>query len=147
MAEAKMEDWFEIHNLFIRYATSLDKGDVEGVLSCFSEDGTIDSPVIGVYSGHKGIREFAERTAKALHVRGTQFRHVISNLVVDVEGDTAKAKCYLLDFVTRDGNTELLSPGVYDCNLRRIGGAWRFKSRTVNMDRAFPAADMPLTDK
>lgn len=146
MADASMQDWFEIHSLFIRYATSLDKGDVDGVVSCFTEDGTIDSPVIGVHAGHKGIREFAERTARALKVRGTQFRHVISNLVVDIDGDSAKATCYLLDFVTREGNTELLSPGVYICNLRKIDGAWRFKSRTVTMDRAFPAADMPLTD-
>ena len=69
--------------------------------------------------------------------QGGQFRHVLSNLRIDVEGDTARAKCYLLDFLTRDGKTELLSPGDYDCELIRVGDDWRFKTRLVHMDRQF----------
>jgi ketosteroid isomerase-like protein len=139
MAEASVQDWFAINNLFIRYATSLDKGDIDGVISCFTEDGTIDSPIFGAYAGHEGIREFAERTATALQVRGIQFRHIVSNLVIDVEGNAATATCYLLDFATREGNTELLSPGRCNCNLRKIGDVWQISSRTVTMDRVSPA--------
>ena len=137
MATPSMEDWFGINNVFIRYANSLDRGDVEAVVECFSEDASLESPILGKFSGHAGVRDFAARTARLKQERGTQFRHVVSNLTVDVEGDRAHAICYLLDFMTRDGKTELLSPGEYDCTLRKTDGRWQFERRLVAMDRPF----------
>ena len=64
MTPASMEEWFAIHGTFIRYATSLDHGDVEGVVACFTPDATLESPVLGKFSGHDGIREFAAKTAR-----------------------------------------------------------------------------------
>lgn len=141
MAAASVADWFEINNAFIRYATSLDHGDIEAVVACFTDDAVLSSPVLGEFSGHAGVRDFASRTEKLKREEGVQFRHVVSNLVVDVKGDRAQAKCYLLDFKTRDGRTELLSPGEYDCTLRRIDGRWLFERRAVTMDRPFGASD------
>jgi ketosteroid isomerase-like protein len=137
MAAPSVADWFEINNVFIRYATSLDRGDVEAVVSCFAGEASLVSPVLGEFSGHAGIRDFASRTARLKREEGVQFRHVVSNLVVDVEGDMARATCYLLDFRTRDGKTELLSPGEYECSLRRTDGRWLFERRVVVMDRPF----------
>jgi len=130
MTAPSMEDWFGINNIFIRYANSLDHGDVEAVVECFSEDASLESPVLGKFS------------ARLKREGGTQFRHVVSNLAVDVEGDRAHAICYLLDFMTRDGKTELLSPGEYDCTLRKTDGRWRFERRLVAMDRPFRVNDI-----
>jgi len=135
-----MEEWFAIHDTFVRYATSLDHGDVEGVVACFVSDATLTSPVLGQFSGHAGIREFAQRTVRLLE-EGVQFRHVVTNLVALVDADRALARCYLLDFCTRDGVTELLSPGEYECELRKAGGQWRFVRRDVHMDRMFSLPD------
>lgn len=142
MAAASMAEWFDINNLFIRYATSLDRGDVDAVVDCFTEDGSIVSPVLGEFSGHAGVRDFADRTALLKRDESVQFRHVVSNLVAEVEGDFARATCYLLDFRTRDGKTELLSPGEYECLLRKADGRWRFERRVVLMDRPFRADDI-----
>jgi 3-phenylpropionate/cinnamic acid dioxygenase small subunit len=141
MSAATMEAWFGIHNAFIRYATSLDHGDVEGVVACFTADASLESPVLGRFDGHDGIREFAERTARLLR-EGVQFRHVVTNLVADVAGDRARARCYLLDFRTRDGKTQLLSPGEYDCDLVRAGAQWLFTRRAVVMDQPFGVQDL-----
>jgi SnoaL-like domain len=138
MEPASLQDWFEIHNLFIKYTTSLDRCDPEGVAGCFSESGEIDSPLFGLFKGRAAIREFAERTVKASRERKGQFRHVVSNLIVEVEGDRAHATCYLLDYLTADGKTELLSPGEYSCNLSRVGGRWLFDDRLITLDQAFP---------
>jgi len=73
--------------------------------------------------------------------QGVQFRHVVSNLRVEVEGARAQARCYLLDFLTRDGKTELLSPGEYECELKKTNGTWRFVQRSVTMDRLFTLPD------
>lgn len=137
-----MEDWLAINALFTRYACSLDRGDVAAVVDCFTPDATLASPVLGRFEGHEGIRAFAMRTADLLREEGVQFRHVVSNLEVDVAGDVARATCYLLDFRTRGGRTELLSPGVYDCDLRRAEGRWRFARRDVAMDQAFGEGDL-----
>jgi ketosteroid isomerase-like protein len=142
MAAASMADWFDINSVFIRYATALDRGDVEAVVDCFTETASIVSPVLGEFSGHAGVRDFAGRTARLKRDEGVQFRHVVSNLVADVEGDRARATCYLLDFRTRDGKTELLSPGEYECLLRKADGRWRFERRAVSMDRPFRADDI-----
>ena len=142
MADASSEDWLAIQRLFIRYATCLDHGDVEGVVGCFTDDCVLQSPVLGEFAGHAGIRDFAGRTARLLHEQHVQFRHVVSNLTADVAGDTAQARCYLLDFRTRDGRTDLLSPGEYRCDLRRADGRWQFARRVVLMDRAFSPDDL-----
>jgi 3-phenylpropionate/cinnamic acid dioxygenase small subunit len=137
MRPASIDDWFAINNLFVRYATALDACDVDAVVDCFEADGWLDSPVLGRFDGSEGIRAFAMRTVKLKEEQGVQFRHVVSNLQAEVDGDRALARCYLLDFLTRDGTTELLSPGEYACELKRTNGAWRFVQRSVTMDRAF----------
>jgi ketosteroid isomerase-like protein len=142
MAAASIADWFDINNAFIRYATSLDRGDVDAVVACFTEDASLASPVLGEFFGHAGVRDFASRTARLKHEEGVQFRHVVSNLVVDVEGDRARATCYLLDFRTRDGKTQLLSPGEYECILRKTSGQWLFERRVVTMDQPFHANEI-----
>ena len=141
MQPASMQDWFAIHGLFVRYATSLDHGDVESVVDCFTSDAMLESPVLGKFEGHAGIRDFAQRTA-ALLEQGVQFRHVVSNVVAEVAGERAVARCYLLDFRTRDGMTALLSPGEYTCELRKVGSDWRFTSRVVVMDQPFTQRDL-----
>lgn len=122
-----------INDLFVRYTTALDAGDVATIVDCFTEDGALESPAVGVYSGRNGIRAFAERFAR-FHERGAQLRHFISNLAVQVDGDEARATCYLLNVITRDGKTELMAPGRYDCRLAKIDGRWLFKHRLVVLD-------------
>ena len=122
-----------INDLFVRYTTALDAGDVETIVCCFTEDGALESPVVGVYAGRQGVREFSERFAR-LRANGTQLRHFISNLAVQVNGDTAHATCYLLNVVTRNGRTEIGPPGRYDCTLAKQDGQWLFQHRLVVLD-------------
>ena len=132
--DASIEDWFEINSLFTRYAWALDHGEVEAIVGCFTEDGIVDSPVMGSFSGHAAIRDFAERNAKLFRT-GVQMRHAISNVRADVEGNRARASCYLLNYLTKDGTCELLSAGEYDCRLKKSGGKWRFEYRLVSLDQ------------
>ena len=134
-----IEDRFAINDLFVRYTTALDAGDVDTIVGCFTEDGSLESPVVGKYTGREGIRAFSERFA-AMHRRGVQLRHVISNLAMTVDGDSAHATCYLTNIITIDGKSQLMPPGRYDCDLRRVGGAWLFHNRLVILDAPF---DLP----
>lgn len=133
---ASVEDRFAINDLFVRYATALDGGDVETIVGCFTEDGSLESPAVGRYSGRDGIREFSNRFAR-FRERGAQLRHVLSNLAVRVDGDRAKATCYLCNIITVDGESQMMPPGRYECDLERVNGEWLFKHRLVVLDAEF----------
>jgi uncharacterized protein (TIGR02246 family) len=136
MTRLSIKDRLAISDLFVRYTTALDAGDVEAVVACFSEDGWLDSPIVGRHQGREELRQFAEKTAAAVR-QGARFRHMITNLRVAAQDDRIRARCYLLDIVTINGETQILSPGEYDCEVVRRGKAWLFASRLVQMDRVF----------
>jgi uncharacterized protein (TIGR02246 family) len=131
---ATIADRLMIEDLFVRYTTALDRGDVETIVACFTEDGALESPAVGRHAGHDAIREFARRFAR-FHEGGAQLRHVISNLAVTLDGERATATCYLLTTLTRDGRTEMLPPGRYECDLAKVSGQWLFRRRLVILDR------------
>jgi 3-phenylpropionate/cinnamic acid dioxygenase small subunit len=134
---ASVEDRLAIQDLFVRYAFALDEGDVEGIVACFAPGAALESPVLGVQAGDAAIRGFAERFS-AFQRKGNQLRHVMTNFAIDVDGDAARARCYLVNILTRDGKTIVGPPGRYDCKLARHGGAWLFQHRLVVLDAPFP---------
>lgn len=139
MGAPSIEDRFALSDLLVRYATALDAGDVETVIGCFTPGCVLETPVSGRYTGHDGIRHFASDTARFKARHGGQFRHVLSNIRIDVDGDRARVLAYLLDYLTVDGKTELLSPGEYECDAVRVDGAWKLTRRLVRMDVVFSA--------
>ena len=132
-----LEDRLAVNDLFVRYATALDAGDVETIVQCFAEDGALESPLVGVCKGHDGIREFATRFAR-LRQGGTQLRHMLTNLAVHLDGDRAHATCYLLTVMTRNGVSTMRPPGRYECELVRADGRWVFRYRLVLEDAKAP---------
>jgi ketosteroid isomerase-like protein len=130
-------DRMAIEALFVRYATALDDGEVETVVACFTADAALESPVIGRIEGTDAIRAFAGRFA-AQRAAGTQFRHLITNLAIEIapEGDRARATAYLLVMISKDGQHRTLPPGRYECELAKQQG-WRFTRRVVFHDHDY----------
>ena len=134
-----LEDRLAIHDLFVRYATALDDGEVETVVACFTVDAALESPAIGGIQGEGAIRAFAERFA-AWREAGTQFRHLITNLAVDIDagGERARATAYLLVLISKDNAHRTLPPGRYECELaKQQDGVWRFTRRVVFHDHDY----------
>ena len=128
-----LQDRLDINDLFVRYATALDAGNVEGIVACFTEDAVLESPALGIRRGRTAIHDFATRFA-GLRARGSQLRHVLSNLAVQLNGDHAQATCYLLTVPTREGQSVLRPPGRYECQLVRTPAGWLFQHRVVTED-------------
>ena len=133
-----VEDRLAIGDLFVRYATALDRGNVASVVDCFTADAELESPVIGIIAGRDAIRSFAERFA-AQRAGGTQFRHMITNIAAEIDpgGDRARATAYLFVMITRSGETRSLPPGRYECDAVKEAGVWRFCRRTVCHDHDY----------
>jgi uncharacterized protein (TIGR02246 family) len=130
------DDRFAINDLFVRYVCALDAGDADTVIDCFTDDATLVSPAVGEHTGRVAITAFAHRFAR-FQAGGSQLRHVISNLLMTVDGERAHATCYLVVFLTRDGASRMLAPGRYDCDLRKVDGQWRFQRRVVLHDHDY----------
>ena len=130
-----IEDRAAIHDLFTCYCCALDNGEVETVVGCFTEDAVLKSPVIDL-AGHDAIRAFAGRFA-AQRAAGMQFRHMVTNIAVTIDGGRAAATAYLLVLISKDGRHRTLPPGRYECELVKQGDAWRFARRTVFHDHEY----------
>jgi 3-phenylpropionate/cinnamic acid dioxygenase small subunit len=137
-----IEDRRAIEDLMIRYCAAIDGGDVEGVLACFTEDCRLESNIVGAHPGQGGVRMLAEQMAK-LKAEGRTYRHFISNFRVEVNGDRGRVRCYLLDIVTIENTTELLTSGDYDCDVVRRGKGWLIETRRVHADRQFELPGLP----
>jgi hypothetical protein len=133
MEMTEIEDRLKIHDLFVRYTSAVDNWDEAALLGCFTEDGVLETPVLGGrFAGREGQREFV-RVGRS-RAEGTQMRHVFSNLGVQVEGVRATAHSYFVVFSTRNGRNELSTVGRYNCRLRKERSEWLFEYRGVAVD-------------
>jgi uncharacterized protein (TIGR02246 family) len=124
-------DKAEIRELIAGYALALDAGDVDRCVELFAPDGEF-----GVYGktfvGHDGIGAMFRAAARGLHLTGVSH--------IDVDGDIATAQSQVL-FV-RSGDF-VLRPALYDDELGRIDGRWRFVRRRCRFITSDGLADSP----
>jgi uncharacterized protein (TIGR02246 family) len=113
-----------IRQLLAQYCHAMDSGDSEGWAATFTEDGIFD---LGgtVISGHESLAKFAASVP-----RGS--RHVVTNELIDVDGDEARVRAYL--FLFSGSPATASTTGSYDDSLRRGPDGWRFASRTFRPD-------------
>ncbi len=126
------EDREQIRELYARYAFTIDNGQFDEWVSCFTEDGVFDSPRLGRHSGPAGLRRFTQIYKESL--AGAQVRHMMDNLTFQIEGDRATGACYLTYYHCKEGKAELAAIGHYRDELRKVGGRWLFASRRVFID-------------
>ena len=133
MQMTEIEDRIKIHDLFVRYTSAVDNWDEHALLGCFTEDGVLETPVLGGrFAGRDGQREFV-RVGRS-HAEGGQMRHIFSNLGVQLDGTHATAQSYFVVYSTRNSKTELSAVGRYNCRLRKLGNEWLFEYRGVSID-------------
>jgi uncharacterized protein (TIGR02246 family) len=128
-----LEDRVAIGDLYSRFAFAIDSSDADAWLSSFTEDATF----IGrdTWVGHDGIKQMIAATIATVETRPMQrAQHHFYNLVVDGDGTTAKASCYLT--WTGDNSGTISSPmlAVYVDELAKVDGAWKFARKEIRYD-------------
>jgi 3-phenylpropionate/cinnamic acid dioxygenase small subunit len=125
-----------IADLIHAYAERLDAGDLDGVAALFAgaDYGRAGGPV------RRGTSEVRSALAVVkLHDGTPRTKHVITNLIVDVDeaAGTAAARSY---FTVLQATPALpLQPilaGRYHDRFARVGDAWRFRERAIHIDLA-----------
>ena len=125
------DDAVAIRDLIAGYALALDAGDVDGCVRLFASDG--EFLAYGrTFAGHDGIAGMFRAAARGLHLTG------VSRITVD--GDRASARSQVL-FV-RCGDLQL-RPALYDDELTRVDGQWRFARRRCRFITSGGLAESP----
>ena len=140
-----------IRNLRILYAHHLDSRNVRALDQVFAADAVVEVTV-GKMEGLDAIRAGLDEAFTLFDRDGRgsyPFMHAITNHWVTLTGpDTAKGRCYLIDFETasKPDPNPLLLLGLYADEYRKIEGAWRItRSRLeVVWPERNGAGDAPL---
>ena len=138
-AASYAEDRAAIVDLQSRYLFALDFQDAETYASTFAEDGVLNWAG-GEVKGRKAIYEFmtsgkynpAKNAKKGKWPAAS--RHFITNQVIKVEGDTAKAVTYWFQATNNISSRRKMVLGLfghYEDALVKIDGQWYFKSRAI----------------
>jgi 3-phenylpropionate/cinnamic acid dioxygenase small subunit len=127
-------DRMEIIDTINRYATSVDTRDWDLFLTCYTDEMNADMVSIGFSEPmDMPAKEFLEIIKGAVDpFESTQ--HIISNHVIDIDGDNATCVCYLQAQHFRQDDTgayALLIGGYYANNLIRTPAGWRINKYKV----------------
>ncbi|MGE5596733.1 MAG: nuclear transport factor 2 family protein [Hyphomicrobiales bacterium] len=125
-----VEDQLEIQQLYARYNHYIDSGRAEEWADCFTADGRFSS-ASGDFTGREALAGFAKGYAERL-----KGRHWTNNLVLEATEKGARGSCYLILFALT-GQQPPAAPlvtGIYEDELVRDGGSWKFTRRTVHGD-------------
>ena len=118
----------EITDVIHRYARAIDRMDTELVLSCWHADGTDDHAPL-----FSGSAEGFVRWIWPLHAEMVVTRHVMSNILIEVDGDRAGAESYwtvTLRMTDQAGALhDILGQGRYVDTFERIDGVWAIRHR------------------
>ena len=130
------EDVHAIQRLKHEYCFAIDGGDYERWASLFTEDGRFVRDSGETFEGHEEIHAFASEGFDAAMDHSA---HVVTNPVVDVEGDTATGRWYLLLFYRDADGNEGWRQATYEDEYRRVDGEWRIAESSIDygLDRRF----------
>ncbi|MBM4268157.1 MAG: nuclear transport factor 2 family protein [Deltaproteobacteria bacterium] len=122
-----------IRDVLVRYATAIDDKNWALLRTCFTADASTDYGDIGKWSDADGIVAFME----AAHQGFRATNHMLSNFVVRVDGDRARATTYFHAVLSFAGDEAAWvdSVGRYEDTLVRAADGWQIASRRTLMTR------------
>ncbi|MGH9024524.1 MAG: nuclear transport factor 2 family protein [Acidimicrobiia bacterium] len=123
----------EITALIHVYAELLDAGELDGVAALFAE-ADYGSPNRGRIHGAAQVRKVYDPVI--LYADGTPgTKHVISNVTIELVGDTASARSYFTVLQALAGlPLQPIIAGRYHDRFALDGGTWRFAERMILPD-------------
>lgn len=128
----------EIRNVLLDYGRHLDSRDFKAYASLFAEDGEWIGG-FGTVKGPANIQAFMEKNLGTGQNRGNSY-HLLSNFVINVQGDTATAWSRWTFVVPGQSGATIAQAGRYDDTFVRENGRWKFKRREASNDTGRPAA-------
>ncbi|HIF92724.1 MAG TPA: nuclear transport factor 2 family protein [Myxococcales bacterium] len=118
-----------IHEVLVRYATSLDDRDWDRLASCFADDAVADYGT-GVFEGPEAIVGLCRQMLEPLEVS----QHLLGSFEITATGEVATSRCYFHAQHVRQGlagGASLIVAGTYEDSLRSQAGKWLIQKRRL----------------
>jgi len=126
-------DEVEIAKLLAKLGQMADDGDLSEYAQLFTEDGSWTGPAGDTRTGRADIIAGAQqRRDDGIQGPGTNSFHLISNINIEVDGDTATGKTYYHYYRNADATPQLTTMGVYRDEFRRTPEGWRMAKRVIH---------------
>ncbi|MCX4091561.1 nuclear transport factor 2 family protein [Nocardia sp. alder85J] len=129
----------DIGAVLIRYATAIDTKDWKLLRTCFTADAQTDYGEIGRWADAAGLTEFMI----AAHAGMASTKHMLTNMVVEPDGDLATATTYVhtIQVLTGERKDWIDGVGHYEDRLVRTRDGWRISRRTFRSTRLITSFD------
>ena len=124
---ALLVDKDAIRELMAEYCFCCDTRDAEGLGALFTEDCIWDGADFGVMHGPEELKGFLMRETDGPN----SSRHLTFNEVIDVNGDSATARCYFSVVMVGEGLPQIVFTGFYHDKFVRRNGRWLFQERVT----------------
>jgi 3-phenylpropionate/cinnamic acid dioxygenase small subunit len=131
-----------ITDVLVRYATGIDTRDWALFRTCFTEDVQANyGEGVGRWEGVDGITEYMT----FMHKDMLDTKHMLSNFVIEVDGDTASASTYVhaVLVVSHEPLTWFEPVGRYEDRLVRTADGWRISHRVFHPTRMLSSHPLP----
>jgi uncharacterized protein (TIGR02246 family) len=131
--------------VFVDYGHHLDRGDLEAYAELFDEDGEVLLGPMGRARGRAQIRELMGRATASSAGRSW---HLVTNPIIELDGDRATAEVMWTVVVRGEGGTAVLGMlGRHRDVLVRRDGRWLFQRREGHIDVPSRYPDGPAEPK
>jgi hypothetical protein len=119
-----MSDREEICEVMSRYCWHVDHLEWDAWLDLFTMDASWQAGDFGPFVGREAMIELTGALEKL--VRRAKARHFIACEIVDVAGETARMRAYIL--VAQAASKLVTTLGEYEITLARADGRWRIRT-------------------
>lgn len=129
-------DVVEIEQLLYRYCFAVDGGAPEDVAALFSETAVLRPVYTGEPPANGRAAILAWYVAYQKNARGAvdHLRHVVTNPIIEVNGDRATAQCYLTaNSLSKTSGKASWVAGAYKDKLVREANRWLFAEREIHV--------------
>ena len=123
------DDRAAIRRLKHEYCYAIDGGRYGAWTELFTEDGRFVRANGDTYEGHEELYEFA---ADGFGPLFEQSAHVVTNPVIDVDGDAATGRWYLLLLTETPDGDVAVTQSKYEDEYVRVDGEWRIAESVLS---------------
>jgi hypothetical protein len=116
-----LADRAELADMVARHSLWIDEGRYDETDRLFTEDVVVTSP----RGEARGIAALIE-LARSGHDTYVRTLHSKSNLIIEVDGETATVRAHDIAVFVIDAKTEALATGIHRYGARRTEDGWRF---------------------
>jgi ketosteroid isomerase-like protein len=128
-----------VEQLKYDYVWAYDEGELDRLVSLFTDDAVCEMGFFGTWHGLAEIREGYGELMAATGIPGSR-RHVVAQPDIEIGGDTATARWSVLDFRTEEGLEQPVRiVAVADDEYRLVDGRWRIARMRLDVQWVEPA--------